>query len=287
MASGNNFRYVIKTFKNHAHTIFNDYYYAQDEWGFSRYVNGYLTIALIDAKYNGQNKDAQNVQRAAKQMQIMLGDNTWGADGNPLCLVTGFSKYSPQRPHFRASSGETFDMKVKDDTTIIDGYDDKYTLIGGIIGGPKADGTYKNNAGSYVKYDDKRSEYAVNEVASDYNSVLASAAAGLYYFFGTGNTYDIPGVKNSYNGKPKNEVSQPQLQSISELPMLLMTKVKSVRAAEKYYSYKEVGTVSGSKTFPLSYENITKIELDYQFNGGDGGANLTFNDWEIQNKESV
>ncbi len=28
MASGNNFRYVIKTFKNHAHTILNDYYYA-------------------------------------------------------------------------------------------------------------------------------------------------------------------------------------------------------------------------------------------------------------------
>lgn len=188
---------------------------------------------MIDAKYQGDTaENSQNVQRAKEQMNIMLGNNTWGKDGNPLCLVTGFSKYSPQRPHFRASSGETFDMKVKDDTTIIDSYDDKYVLIGGIIGGPKADGTYKNNAGNYVSYDDKRSEYSVNEVASDYNSVLASAAAGLYYFYKTGSTCDIPDVKNSYNGKPKTEESTLTLQSLSsELPMLFMAQAKQVRSA--------------------------------------------------------
>ena len=243
-------------------------------WGQTRYNCGYQTIALAAANHSESGVNTDNVKSWCKsQMNYILGDCCGTA------LVTNFSENSTQKPHFRAGCGTRFDMTQKDDPNIINGYDnDVFRLIGGLVGGPQYAGS---------SYTDSRSDYQTNEVASDYNANLVGAAAGLYHFYKTGYTYEIPGVKNTYNGKPNPNAAQPQLQSFNELPTLLMAKVKEVRAAEKYYSYTDVGTVSSSKTFPLSYENITKIELDYQFNGGDGGANLTFNDWEIQNKESV
>lgn len=243
-------------------------------WGQTRYNCGYQTIALAAANHSESGVNTDNVKSWCKsQMNYILGDCCGTA------LVTNFSENSTQKPHFRAGCGTRFDMTQKDDPNIINGYDnDVFRLIGGLVGGPQYAGS---------SYTDSRSDYQTNEVASDYNANLVGAAAGLYHFYKTGYTYEIPGVKNTYNGKPNPNAAQPQLHSFNELPTLLMAKVKEVRAAEKYYSYTDVGTVSSSKTFPLSYENITKIELDYQFNGGDGGANLTFNDWEIQNKESV
>lgn len=191
-------------------------------WGQSRYNCGYQTIALAAANHSGSGVDTNNVKSWCKsQMNYILGDS----NTNGTVLVSNFSANSTQKPHFRAGVGKRCDMTVKDDTTIIDGYDnDVFRLIGGMVGGPQYTG------GSYV---DRRSDYQTNEVASDYNANLVGAAAGLYHFYKTGYTYEIPGVKKTYNGKPNPNAVQPQLLSFNEeLPQLFMAKVKEVMAAE-------------------------------------------------------
>lgn len=204
-------------------------------WGQTRYNCGYQTIALAAANHSESGVNTDNVKSWCKsQMNYILGDCCGTA------LVTNFSENSTQKPHFRAGCGTRFDMTQKDDPNIINGYDnDVFRLIGGLVGGPQYAGS---------SYTDSRSDYQTNEVASDYNANLVGAAAGLYHFYKTGYTYEIPGVKNTYNGKPNPNAAQPQLQSFNELPTLLMAKVKEVRAAER---------------------NITIDTSSYTFNGQD------------------
>ena len=157
-----------------------------NEWGCARYNTGYQTIGLIAAKHQENGKsvgiDVNTVKTWAKdQMNFILGDNKYD-----VCFVTGFAENSVKRPHFRAGSGQVFNMTKKDDTTVIDSYDDKNILLGGLVGGPN---------GENAAYADVRSDYKLNEIASDYNANLVGAAAGLYYFFKTGKTYDIPGLR--------------------------------------------------------------------------------------------
>lgn len=282
-------------------------YWSQDEWGYSRYVNGYATLALIDAKFTKQDQNSNTVKWAQRQMQTMLGNNTWGQNGDPLCLITGFSKYSPQRPHFRASSGLVTDMNTADDATIIDGYEDKNILIGGIIGGPMKNGTYKNNAGQYVAFDDKRSEYAVNEVASDYNSVLISATAGLYYFIPSGQTYMISeaaGVDKQYvtadtvaGDYYKIETEPVAVQSRSAaLPMLTMSMAKAIRSAENVIIFDESNNSelfneikrNGANVSELcSGKAITKIEIYAVDFGEKIEGRVMWNSWAGQKSWSI
>ncbi len=176
-----------------------------NDWGQSRYNTGYQTIGLVAAKHEmrdgvnlGLNFDTTNnvpvaVSWAKSQMNYIL-NNPSG-----YCYVTGFAENSTQRPHFRAGSGRRFDMAIKDDTSVIDGYDmDVNVLIGGVVGGSNGEGTCHTDDRGYYKYEDVRSDYCANEVASDYNANLVGAAAGLYYFYRTGETYTIPGVETQY-----------------------------------------------------------------------------------------
>lgn len=200
-------------------------------WGNMRHNAAYQTSALVAAKYaSGETKD--NLTNWAKtQMNVILGNNTAkNANGDVgVCFITGFAKNSIQNPHYRATSKDDSSvvMKLKDDKAVID--DDlrvENILIGGLAGG-----WFSENQNSF---EDRRSDYQQTEVACDYNACLTVAAAGLYEFYRTGNTYDIPNVfvKNSYNGKPKTEESTLTLQSLSsELPMLFMAQAKQVRSA--------------------------------------------------------
>ncbi len=216
-------------------------------WGQTRYNCGYQTIALAAANHSESGVNTDNVKSWCKsQMNYILGDCCGTA------LVTNFSENSTQKPHFRAGCGTRFDMTQKDDPNIINGYDnDVFRLIGGLVGGPQYAGS---------SYTDSRSDYQTNEVASDYNANLVGATAGLYHFYKTGYTYEIPGVKNTYNGKPNPNAAQPQLQSFNELPTLLMAKVKEVRAAEKMTE--TIPNLEFGKTYEVNLQNVVGIQFE-------------------------
>lgn len=248
-------------------------------WGNMRHNAAYQTSALVAAKWADETTKAKLADWAKSQMDVILGNNTAkNANGDVgVCFITGFAKNSIQNPHYRATSKDVSSevMDKKDDENIID--DDSRVeniLIGGLAGG-----WFRENQSSF---EDRRSDYQQTEVACDYNACLTVAAAGLYNFYKTGNTYDIPNVfvKNSYNGKPKNEVSQPQLQSISELPMLLMTKVKSVRAAE---SFDSISDVEFDVVCPISLDKaVTRIEIYGENVGNGANGRLMWNSWQGQ-----
>ncbi|MGB4091229.1 MAG: glycoside hydrolase family 9 protein [Ruminococcus flavefaciens] len=168
-----------------------DRYKYPDEWGASRYNSGFQTVALaaVHQAKNNSNVDISQADIAnwcKSQMNYILGDNKYN-----MCFVTAFSDHSPLKVHFRAGSGAVYNMQTKDDPNIIDkAYtNDVNRLIGGMVGG---------SAGDSDNYEDRRTFYQRNEVASDYNAVLVGAAAGLYSYFRTGTPYEIPGVEHQY-----------------------------------------------------------------------------------------
>lgn len=234
-------------------------------WGQTRYNCSYQTIALAAANHSESGVNTDNVKSWCKsQMNYILGDCCGTA------LVTNFSENSTQKPHFRAGCGTRFDMTQKDDPNIINGYDnDVFRLIGGLVGGPQYAGS---------SYTDSRSDYQTNEVASDYNANLVGAAAGLYHFYKTGYTYEIPGVKNTYNGKPNPNAAQPQVQSINDLPMLLMAKTAEIRAAgdniiifdssNNTDLFNQIKGNGADVSSLCSGKNITKIEISLSQQNG-------------------
>ena len=182
----------VKTFVNSKGSDWKgDGYKYPDEWGASRYNSGFQTVALaaVHQAKNNSNVDISQDDIAnwcKTQMNYILGDNKYN-----MCFVTAFSDHSPLKVHFRAGSGAVYNMQTKDDPNIIDkAYtNDVNRLIGGMVGG---------SAGDSDNYEDRRTFYQRNEVASDYNAVLVGAAAGLYSYFGTGTPYEMPGVKHQY-----------------------------------------------------------------------------------------
>ncbi|MBQ3566163.1 MAG: glycoside hydrolase family 9 protein, partial [Oscillospiraceae bacterium] len=185
-----------------------DYYYIHS-WGTARFNAMAQTATLIAAKYNSDKKESY-VNWAVSQMNKLLGDNDWKdtingvCDGGtisdtnlPICLVTnfvpdGFNVDTPQAAHHRAASGWDSHEEYKANC----GYDDdSYALIGALAGGPAfgahTDQAQMNNFNhnhptSGHTYIDDLHDYCCNEVAIDYNAGLVGAAAGLYYFKGTG-----------------------------------------------------------------------------------------------------
>ncbi|MCM1007644.1 MAG: glycoside hydrolase family 9 protein [Ruminococcus flavefaciens] len=239
-------------------------------WGQSRYNTGYQTIALAAANHSESGVNTDNVKSWCRsQMNYILGDCCGTA------LVSNFSENSTKRPHFRAGAGKRCDMEVKDDTNIIDGYDqDVFRLIGGLVGGPQYVGS---------SYADIRSDYQTNEVASDYNANLVGAAAGLYHFYKTGYTYEIPGVKNAYNGKPDPSltISEATIQSISELPtMIFRYDTKLYAEGDNYIEFSDAHNSDVFNTMLIYDQNgncadissyisgkkVTKIELGHDSN---------------------
>ena len=158
------------------------------------------------------------VSWAKGEMDKILGANTWkdtistnGCVGGtldtsanlPICLVTnfvpdGFDVDTPQAPHHRAASGLDDNKNGNSNNEYVKscGYDDdSYQLIGALVGGPAfkshveqqqmIDYNHTHPLTEHTYIDDLH-DYCCNEVAIDYNSGLVGAAAGLYYFEGTG-----------------------------------------------------------------------------------------------------
>ncbi len=199
--------------------IGKDYYYVHS-WGTARFNAMAQTATLIAAKHVPDKKESY-LTWVKGQMNQLLGDNDWkdeivknstassaygecnngtiDATGKPICLVTnfvpeGFDVDTPQAAHHRAASG----WDTHEEYRLNCGYDeDGYTLIGALAGGPAfelhdpvkqvqmAQYNHDHPTSTHVYIDDLH-DYCCNEVAIDYNSGLVGAAAGLYYFEGTG-----------------------------------------------------------------------------------------------------
>ncbi|XP_037070229.1 endoglucanase 13-like [Pollicipes pollicipes] len=128
-------------------------------WGSLRHTANAALICL-EAAEAGLNP-AQNRQLAKEQINLILGDAG-------RSYVVGFGFNPPLRPHHRASSCP--------DPPAVCGWPqlsspdpNPQVLHGALVGGPDAKGEYQ----------DVRSDYVKNEVATDYNSGFQSAVAGL------------------------------------------------------------------------------------------------------------
>lgn len=195
----------------------NGYYKGPHTWGTARHNAVNQTVALAIAKNLKENNPsdarAQKIADWCKtQMNFILGGNTW-KDGSPVCLVTGFSEISTKYAHHRAASGWDDHEAYKINPT----YDsDGHIIIGALAGGPAFEGHDQQQMKDYGHdncvanhtYLDDLHDYCCNEVALDYNAGLVGAAAGLYYFFETGHTYEIPGVEVQYL-QPEDEEAAP------------------------------------------------------------------------------
>ncbi len=135
-----------------------------DSWGALRYAANTAFAALV---YSDRTTDATRKARyhdfAVRQINYALGDNPRNSS-----YVIGFGTNPPRNPHHRTAHGSWWDsMTVPTET--------RHTLYGALVGGPSS----PNDA-----YTDSRSDYVMNEVATDYNAGFTSALARLTQEYG-------------------------------------------------------------------------------------------------------
>ena len=193
-------------------------YYSQDGWGSARY-NAIAQFATLAVAKNIAAKDSANAEYysnwAKSQMTILLGNNNWGENNSSVCLITGFTENSTKNAHHRAASGWDSLAEYKVNAT----YDiDSHKLLGALVGGPSGGphneeqminyGHTNLTSDEHGDYVDDLHDYCCNEVSLDYQAGLVGAAAGLYYFYETGELYEIPGVKTQYLPTEETPVAQ-------------------------------------------------------------------------------
>ncbi|WP_227270430.1 glycoside hydrolase family 9 protein [Roseobacter weihaiensis] len=134
-----------------------------DEWGSNRYAANTSLLATVHAKNLAEADASGNADRvddlldfATDQLDFMMGDNP-----EEQSFVVGFGEDFPRNPHHRGASGTTH---------VGDSDPNAYILQGALVGGPDQNGDYN----------DVRSDYVSNEVATDYNAGFSGALAGVY-----------------------------------------------------------------------------------------------------------
>ncbi|WP_052249711.1 glycoside hydrolase family 9 protein [Tateyamaria sp. ANG-S1] len=134
-----------------------------DQWGSNRYAANTSLLATVHAKHLAEVDPEDNAERvedlldfASDQLDFMMGDNPDGQS-----FVVGFGEDFPLNPHHRGASGTRH---------VDDPEPNVYVLHGALVGGPARNGDYE----------DVRSDYVANEVATDYNAGFSGALAGTY-----------------------------------------------------------------------------------------------------------
>ncbi|MFY1684342.1 glycoside hydrolase family 9 protein [Micromonospora sp. WMMD730] len=135
-----------------------------DSWGALRYAANTSFAALV---YSDKTTDATRKARfhdfAVRQINYALGDNP-----RKSSYVIGFGANAPKNPHHRTAHGSWWDSQTVPVET-------RHVLYGALVGGPSS----ANDA-----YTDSRSDYVMNEVATDYNAGFTSALARLSQEYG-------------------------------------------------------------------------------------------------------
>merc|ERR1719378_1918927 len=133
------------------------------EWGSLRYAGNFAMFAM-QAGYYGLQPEAA-FKFAEQQMNYVLGD----AGHSYVC---GFGSNPPKRPHHRAASCPGPGQACGWDF-YYSGDENKHDLKGALVGGPNRQDQWA----------DDRTNYATNEVTTDYNAGFHTAIAGLNQAF--------------------------------------------------------------------------------------------------------
>ncbi|MEU8210789.1 glycoside hydrolase family 9 protein [Micromonospora sp. NPDC049044] len=135
-----------------------------DSWGALRYAANTSFAALV---YSDKTTDTTRKARyhdfAVRQINYALGDNPRNSS-----YVIGFGANAPKNPHHRTAHGSWWDSQTVPVET-------RHTLYGALVGGPSS----ANDA-----YTDSRSDYVMNEVATDYNAGFTSSLVRLTSEYG-------------------------------------------------------------------------------------------------------
>ncbi|HEX6290783.1 MAG TPA: glycoside hydrolase family 9 protein [Herpetosiphonaceae bacterium] len=135
-----------------------------DQWGSLRYAANTAFVALVYADYLGSTNALYTRYHdfAARQINYMLGANPRNSS-----YVVGFGTNAPRNPHHRTAHGSWTD-------NINEPSYQRHVLYGALVGGP-------NSSDGYT---DSRSDYVMNEVATDYNAGFTGALARMYREYG-------------------------------------------------------------------------------------------------------
>lgn len=138
-----------------------------DTWGANRYAANTSFVALLYSDYLKQvdpsnSRVSTYYDFAVGQMSYIMGDNPQGHS-----YQIGMDPNGPKNPHHRTAHASWADsLSVPEQS--------RHLLVGALVGGP----------GSGDAYEDDRTNYIDNEVATDYNALFTSALARLWLDFG-------------------------------------------------------------------------------------------------------
>ncbi|CAL1530776.1 unnamed protein product [Lymnaea stagnalis] len=144
----------------------------RDQWGANRYAANTAFLALLAAEA-GIATEKYRVW-AIEQINYILGDNHH--DGGCYSFQIGYGDNYPQQPHHRAASCPDRPAPCSHDQLNAQGPSPQ-TLVGAIVGGPEANDNYR----------DRRTDYILNEVATDYNSGFHGSLAAIVHLQVTNN----------------------------------------------------------------------------------------------------
>jgi hypothetical protein len=149
-------------------------------WGSARYnTAGQLTALAYRNHFPDDPKSVKFSDWAMGQMNYLMGDNPlnrsyivgFGSDAPGVGDQVGGKAKMARHPHHAAAHGST--TNNQDDPP-----ENAHTLWGGLVGGPDMKDEHK----------DIVSDYVYNEVAVDYNAAMVGALAGLWKYYGKGQT---------------------------------------------------------------------------------------------------
>ncbi len=143
-----------------------------DRWGSLRYAANTSFAALVHSdSITDATRKARYHDFAVRQINYALGDNPRSSS-----YMIGFGANPPKNPHHRTAHGSWTDQMTNPVET-------RHTLYGALVGGPPDPDD---------KYTDKREDYVMNEVATDYNAGFTSALARLYREYGGAPAANFP-----------------------------------------------------------------------------------------------
>jgi len=144
----------------------------RDRWGANRYAGNSAFLALVAAEAGIET--ATYRKWAVEQINYLLGDNNH--DGGCYSYQIGYGSKYPRQPHHRGASCPDRPAPCTEAQLSAPGPSPQ-VLEGAMVGGPDANG----------KYEDLRTDYVQNEVATDYNSGFQGALAGIAHLEATNN----------------------------------------------------------------------------------------------------
>lgn len=138
-----------------------------DTWGAARYTSNTSFVALVYSDYLKESdldstRAATYHNFAKGQLEYLLGENPLG-----ISYQIGYGDYHPTKPHHRTAHGAW-------SNSMAEPVENRHLLVGALVGGPGDDDSWE----------DDRSDYIKNEVATDYNAGFTSAVARLWLDYG-------------------------------------------------------------------------------------------------------